>query len=113
MSGVFASAVVRAARQRAGAGLRQQRKASSFQEHHEKVAAAWQKYTYLALPAVSLVAVANLVIHFSHGHHEEEAKPLYSYQHVMKKAFPWDCPKCPLFDGKCIEEQCKGGKKGH
>jgi len=53
----------------------------------------------LALPVLGVVAIANVVIHFQHGHHHEE--PKFSYQHIRKKKFPWECSDCALFDGEC------------
>eukprot|EP00512_Aurantiochytrium_limacinum_P001504 CAMPEP_0171490120 /NCGR_PEP_ID=MMETSP0958-20121227/3131_1 /TAXON_ID=87120 /ORGANISM="Aurantiochytrium limacinum, Strain ATCCMYA-1381" /LENGTH=92 /DNA_ID=CAMNT_0012023399 /DNA_START=266 /DNA_END=544 /DNA_ORIENTATION=+ len=78
--------------------------ADSHQAHHEATMKQWEKVTKMAIPFIGVLATVNLFIHMSHGHHEVEKKMLY--QNIEKKAFPWKCSHCALFDGECWKK-CK------
>eukprot|EP00612_Vaucheria_litorea_P000307 CAMPEP_0171451676 /NCGR_PEP_ID=MMETSP0945-20130129/85_1 /TAXON_ID=109269 /ORGANISM="Vaucheria litorea, Strain CCMP2940" /LENGTH=72 /DNA_ID=CAMNT_0011976183 /DNA_START=197 /DNA_END=415 /DNA_ORIENTATION=+ len=69
----------------------------------------WEKITFYAVPVVGVLAAYNVFAHFSHGHHDEGEPVKYDYQGFRKKAFPWSCPQCPLFDKECWKE-CRASK---
>jgi hypothetical protein len=52
-------------------------------------------FSIYALPVLAIVGAYNAVIHVQHekehaAHgHEDDGKPLYSYQKIRKKPFPW------------------------
>jgi len=86
--------------------------ADSHQAHHEATMAQWRKITYIAIPVVGALAVINFVVHMSHEHHESE--PVFGYQKIAKKNFPWECKKCGLFEVDCwkkCREEAKNNSK--
>ena len=72
--------------------------------------------TFYAIPVVGAIAVANVGIHMSHGHHHED-RALYSYEKKLVKKFPWEPSECGLFDYECTHrvQAAKAGGivKGH
>jgi len=77
----------------------------SHAQHHAETAAMWKKVSMVAIPAAGLLMVVNLGIHFTHEEHHVDT-PAYSYLRFRKKAFPWGCSDCALFDGECWKK-CK------
>lgn len=63
----------------------------------------WRKYTWtVAVPAMGILTVYNLVVHFSHEHHqEEEEKEAPSYMKIRNRPFAWECSDCGLFEPAC------------
>mmetsp|Transcript_65195 Transcript_65195/g.142889 ORF Transcript_65195/g.142889 Transcript_65195/m.142889 type:complete len:110 (+) Transcript_65195:49-378(+) len=104
MSPALLGSVARAARTRATLGAqRRYATTDSFHESHKAVMDQWEKITKIAIPAVAALALVNVVVHVSHGHHETEPAK-YSYQKIYKKAFPWSAEKCGLFESACWAE---------
>lgn len=87
----------------------------SHEAEHAEITALWKKRTLIAIPLVGALALANVVIHFSHGHHEHEHdKPLFSYQKKLVKKYPWAAHDCNLFDYECKAHYYeKAAGKGH
>ena len=71
---------------------------------HIKTMDTWRKFTFMTLPILGIVGVANIYIHMTHEHHEVEKK--YAYNDIRKKKFPWQCDDCALFDRAC-HRKCK------
>ena len=53
---------------------------------HAAITATWKRRTMIAVPVCGALALANVFIHMSHGHHEHDhEKLLYSYQRKLVK----------------------------
>ena len=67
--------------------------------------------TKIGVAICGAMTVINVVIHFSHGHHEDHA-PAYEYRRIRNKPMPWDEHACDLFDLDCKAKFRKGEKVG-
>jgi hypothetical protein len=55
-----------------------------------------------AIPVVGALAVANVFIHMSHGHHDHDHDvPPFAYERKLLKKYPWSPDTCNLFDYEC------------
>jgi hypothetical protein len=70
-------------------------------DEHQAVAQLWRKRTLMALPALGALALANVVIHMSHGHHEHDDSKPFPYEKKLLKKYPWKEGECNLFDYDC------------
>jgi len=98
--------------------------AEAHDAEHAAITRTWKKRTMIAIPVVGAVAVMNVFIHMSHGHHEHTG-PHYTYQRKLAKKvrlatnwarrligrsdeltadaffhpqYPWTPHECNLFD---------------
>ncbi|XP_019173158.1 PREDICTED: cytochrome c oxidase subunit 6a, mitochondrial-like [Ipomoea nil] len=58
---------------------------SSAQHDEAQEAAKWEKISYVAIAASTILAIVNL----SKGHPHHEEPPAYPYLHIRNKEFPW------------------------
>ena len=71
----------------------------------------------MALPVVGALAVINVFIHMSHGHHDDHDRVKFPYEHKLVKQYPWSPHECNFMDYECkdrVRAAAKGGiVKGH
>jgi Cytochrome c oxidase subunit VIa len=88
--------------------------AEAHDAEHAAVTATWKKRTFMALPVLAALSVANVLIHMSHGHHDHHV-PHYAYERKLVKKYPWKEHECNLFDYDCKHAAYNKatGKGGH
>merc|ERR1711937_721959 len=60
----------------------------------------WKKVTYVTLPLVGVALGANLIMELTHSAHGGEG-PVYTYNKIRNKPYPWGNGDCNFFDLKC------------
>ena len=66
--------------------------ADAHEAEHIAITKTWKQRTMLALPVVGALALMNVFIHLSHGHHDHHDRVPYAYERKLLKKYPWNPP---------------------
>mmetsp|Transcript_50552 Transcript_50552/g.119612 ORF Transcript_50552/g.119612 Transcript_50552/m.119612 type:complete len:117 (+) Transcript_50552:31-381(+) len=82
--------------------------------HHDPNDMTWRNVSVVGTGMMLVLAAYQYRIHLDHlahpGYKRSENNNRFAYMDNRKKAFPWVCSDCGLFDGECWK-QCKAEGK--